>query len=207
MLVSRAFRESALQVFFSRNRFIVMAEWDGRFLHAWDHHYIAPPRLPVSKFLRDVVPEDALRHMRHLEVVFTPFEDRNPSPYCALGSPCHADWLDTLITLKDKLTLSALTIDIHFKHLISPLAPLDKRQFSERHFATKAVFMRVIGPMRHWRGLARFFMRLVSSPSKPYLPDWEKEIEKAVMGPDYDAVAVGKGNGEFARWRWSHMVY
>ena len=107
-LVSRSVREDALCVFYSRNRFVVLPAG----AKTWLAVSSAPDKLPPSTFLRHVVPKDALRFLRHLEIVFPSFGEDVQCDYCPLKSPQFLEWKQTLQQVKPLLDLPKLTVRV-----------------------------------------------------------------------------------------------
>ena len=117
-LISRALREDAQFVFFSRNRFIIhdntaFPPWEvplsGR--HAEEGPGPTDPypyeRLAISEFLRDVVPARALAHLRFLELAFPLYR---PHSWPGTLHPATRDWQAAVDWLQDKLNPQGLTI-------------------------------------------------------------------------------------------------
>jgi hypothetical protein len=77
-LISHFFRSDAVQVFFSTNRSVVSA-FKAHFSHnshidktPLENHDQAP--IELGPFLRHVVPQEALPHLRRIDAVFAPFD-------------------------------------------------------------------------------------------------------------------------------------
>jgi hypothetical protein len=118
-LVSRAFRSAALQIFFSKNRFVITA-YQGHFsgnshtirdgepvteeVKSLESHDQA--RLELGQFLR-VIPREALQHLRRLGAVFTPFDQF----YLPPGSEVQRQFQKELTEVLPWLNIPALTID------------------------------------------------------------------------------------------------
>lgn len=194
-LVCKAIRQDALQVFYSCNHFVIAPDCvDFERLGVVD---VAPERLAPSIFLREVIPQEALRHLRRLDFVFPAFGDTKAVAYCATNSGCQQDWLSALNSAKDSLTLARLSVRVSFGfHPHShPSGWGEYRQAmtQEQRRQYKDCYKSTVSPLRAWRGLARFYVHLPD----PQMSCWwsgelrdaalEQEIEKWVMGADYEA--------------------
>lgn len=216
--VCRLLRQDALRVFFSRNRFVVVPGGTGRRVEI---ETISPPRLPISIFLKDVVPTDALRHLRFLEVVSGPFGEHSLCSYCPPHSVEHLDWIRTLRFVKDRLSLHNLTIHIHVaswpEYNYEPM-PLYLSNLTPTQLgAIKQSYLDTFGPLRLLRGLYRVCVHLPTRPPDKYShfkrfkrewamnKEWEKKIEKIIMrDPKYDSSIAGKRRIPPGRWYLEH---
>lgn len=66
----------AREVFFGENRFVIVPEGGAR--NVVDR---LPEQTHAEKFLRKVVPIDAMKYVRTLELVFPPFQTPSISPF------------------------------------------------------------------------------------------------------------------------------
>lgn len=66
----RIMRQDALKVFFNQNRYVVAPEGGGIGEGGFDPVSTSPTTLPITTFLQNVVPKDALQHLRYLEILF-----------------------------------------------------------------------------------------------------------------------------------------
>jgi hypothetical protein len=213
-------RQDALQVFYGQNRFVV-APTGGVTWTGVDH---PPERLPISSFLSSVVTMDALHYLRFLEIVFPPFGIEQRCIYCPAQSTQWQDWIETLEKAKEHLDLPKLTIRVCFAEYLPPqppwmstIPPYRARMANEERNAILEMYTEILSPLKNLRGLARFFAHL-SDPTawaeermEPQdLEKLEQDIERCVMGEDYDAVSAGKF--DFIRSRWlddeeGHSLY
>ncbi|KAK4205478.1 hypothetical protein QBC40DRAFT_320306 [Triangularia verruculosa] len=101
-LVCRRLCDEARYVFFSRNRFIVRDNFERLDLLDYPYNSFA-----ASDFLKRIVPERSLPHLRFLELVFPPF---SYSTWPRADHPASNDWRETLQWSRGRLNLPALTI-------------------------------------------------------------------------------------------------
>ncbi|KAL2152143.1 hypothetical protein VTH82DRAFT_5327 [Thermothelomyces myriococcoides] len=119
-LVCRTLYEDAQYIFFSKNRFIVH---DYKIYPPWALPFVedceeneAPPERPypyerfaISHFLREVVPESSLAHLRFLELVFPPYP---PSGWPGGHHPAMRDWRITVDWLIPRVNPRQLTLQL-----------------------------------------------------------------------------------------------
>ncbi|KAK3904043.1 hypothetical protein C8A05DRAFT_42819 [Staphylotrichum tortipilum] len=117
-LLSRALCGDARFIFFSSNRFIV---FDFRIQFPWElpgfdkcveggpiPRYRYPfGRLAASLFLRDMVPQSAVRHLRFLDLIFPPYL---PPSWPDAQHPAMQEWWETVEWLRNKISAPALTL-------------------------------------------------------------------------------------------------
>lgn len=209
-LVGHEMRQDALQVFYTQNRFVV-APFGGETWYGIDS---PPDRLPVSTFLTNVIPKEALHHLRFLEIVFPSFGMEQPCEYCPVRSPQWRDWVNTLENVKKHLNLSKLTMRAYFA--FGHRAPMTVEQC----FTILDNYIDTLAPLSNLRGIDRFFVHLTDPtiwfedeeydfpedefPATPRA-EIERQIERLVMGSDYDAVAEGKNDLRESRWHEDEM--
>lgn len=202
-------RVLAQEVFFGENRFVMVPEGGAR--NVVD---CLPDQIHAEKFLREVVPRDAMKYVRTLELVFPPFRTSSVSPL--------KEWEDTLKTVRENLNLPKLTIRVCFA---------DKRPYDEpgsqdekfRLIMTKkkakqiySSYMRVVTPLGQLQGLERLFVKLAwpwewtergrrrrqedRDRVQREVEDAEGRIERLVMGEGYESGRVGKGEMGASQW-------
>ena len=216
-LVSHAMRQDAKQVFFGHNR-IIVAPTGGVISETVSG---SPERLPISVFLTGIIPKDALRYLRFLELVFPPFGKERPCAFCPAQSTEWHDWNETLEKVKDDLNLPKLTIRVYFAASLPPfedhgheIVPSWRRQMTGvQSQAIQTSYLDTISPLKRLRGLGRFFAHL-ADPSlwvegrelveETGLPALEHEVERVVMGDWYDSSAAGKVEETWSRWLEDH---
>ncbi len=201
-LLSRALYEDAQYVFFSGNRFIV-------------HDFLVGPptahpdkRLAASEFLRDVVPQRSLAHLRFLELSFPPY---------GVSHAAAQDWRATVNWLRDKLSTPALTLRwMVADGLVWARAPSveEWEQIVECHSRLWQPLTRLGDD-----GLDRFYAHFLSPKHRfplrggpEYQGRWFKEkdalkerAERDVIGGRYDDLyATGKEEPALSDW---HEVY
>ena len=185
--VSRSIRDDALYLFYSHNRFIV-APAGGK---TWEAVASAPNKIPPSIFLGEVVPQDALRFLRYLEVVFPPFGEGEPCEYCPRGSPQFLDWEQTLKQVEPYLNLSKLTICIYFAEWQPHRDPYARNKYrdnmtNEQSRDVCMSYLYAVGPLRQLNGLGRFFAHFA----------WPKEWAAYISAQDYNSVKERKPRGD-----------
>ena len=218
-LINKAFKQDALQVFLGSNR-IVIAPEGGR---PWQGVESSPPRLPISIYLSDIVPEDALQFLRKIEIVFPALGEKILfTSYCLSRSAEWEDWVQTLDAVRARLDLRKLTITTHFASWRATSAPIIPRWRYEMLPSEaedfKACYTRVLTPIMRLQGLRRFFVYLPypGSWKSPFPPEGvsagtgrleslEEAIERSVMGPEYDADLAE--NKHLERCRWMEDAY
>jgi hypothetical protein len=112
-LVCRTLYENAQAVFFAGNRFVVHdRSWDISLTNGLppegssDHRYPGT-RFGASEFLRDIVPEASLAHLRFLEIVFPPYP---PDMWPGEDHPALAEWDQTVEWARTRLNVNGMTM-------------------------------------------------------------------------------------------------
>ncbi|KAL1988385.1 hypothetical protein VTN96DRAFT_10068 [Rasamsonia emersonii] len=191
-LVNHAVRNVALEVFYSRNRFIVMPR------HGLQPVHSTPPQVEASLFLKNFMPTSAIFHLRSLEIVFPPSEDG----YLHSDSWGYQDWLSTLSHLARHGNLARLTLMIRMPEIILyGFPPLLRIQIN----MVLRMYIRVLRPLEGLTGLEDLYIALgypmicgenVGEPERQrrlnYITTIEKYLEQMVMGGSYDSRARGK---------------
>jgi hypothetical protein len=220
-------RQDAMSVFFGRNRFIVVSQG------GTTTQFVAksPPRLPISIFLSEILPRDALPHLRFLEVVFPPIGKEEGSSYCPTGSPEQRDLARTLNNVKHRLDLPKLTLRVHFASG-NTTRGLHASNYQRRMTGKQTValarssYFPILATLRRLHGLRRFFVYLPDLRShmipprsdKQYAYDkrylrylenaWESIVKRQDIPPlgqeGYDAVAAGKLELGESHWETEH---
>lgn len=191
-LVNRAIRNTALDVFYSRNGFIVIPRNGLKPLHS------APPYVEASLFLRNFMPTSAIFHLRSLEIVFPPSEEE----YLHFSSFGYQDWVSTLAHLAQHGNLARLTLKIRMPDVILyGFPPLLRLQIN----LVLKMYIRVLKPLVELRGLENLYIALAyplicgervgeleRQRRREYITKLEQYLEQAVMGGSYDSRARGK---------------
>lgn len=212
LCVSRSFKEAADAVFFRQNRFVVRSK------RGFDKAAkVTPRRIAPTIFFTSRANE--LRHLTYLELVFPPGDH----DYLRPGEAAYPKWLDSIGLAAGALNLPHLTFFVvmadhhasgtnitHFRHHIT----------RAQGNAIIEIYFRVIQPLARLKegGLRRFFVSLAwpyrwTESGKSRLRTdkasvarevavLERQVEQAVMGSDYDSLAVGKAN--IPRTQWVH---
>lgn len=206
-LVSQAFRRDAQAVFFTKNRFIVF----GKHPPANEH-----PRYPASIFLQNIIPDGCLRYLRFLEIVFAEFDQYEP-----LLDPAFHDWEHTIEVLQNKLDLPRLTVRIYMQdygYAGSEVPPFRETMTETQGRALQQAYQDMTAPLKRWgdRGLHRLFAHFpwpwdctgwglevlweVRQGRRAPVERRETLVERMVMGPEYDSVAMGKSTTKQSEW-------
>lgn len=169
-LICRALYQDAQAVFFSRNRFIVHdRSSDLRFTHGmpghsgWlvnDQDRYAGSQFGASTFLRDVVPEACLGHLRFLELVFPPYE---PDHWPTEAHPAMEDWVETVEWARTRLNIGGLTIRLVMADQ-SEWEPLWTRKHMSKNQGTRIIeaYWMILSPLVRLRELRSFYACFVS---------------------------------------------
>jgi hypothetical protein len=195
-LVNSILRQDALQVFFSQNRIVVWPTKSTWFVETVLH---SPSRLHISTFLSDVVPKDALRHLRYLEVVFEYFDYPGHLTWCPTSSPELIDWKRTIEEIKPHLASSSLAVkivfppepsfaDVELPDELQTSVAFSKAEFQHR----KTCYFNTILPLQrlacHLKHLWVWIYGNVEEPGggTGYTADWSRELETTIMGHAYE---------------------
>lgn len=205
-----------------RNRFVIN--------HSQDLFKHAPLRLEASIFLRDIVPLNALHFLRHLEFVCPLVDDGYLRPHDSPFQECshdppYQDWMRTIDLVKEKLCLPLLTVRFY----ITDYLPngLDFTSYRENQSQNTLVMVfqtctRISRPLWKFRGLKGFFVHLTWPVARrvegqaEYLKTLEliakfryiveriqmceRHLERAVMGSEYDSMALQKEQLRKSQW-------
>ena len=202
-LVCRALQEEAQAVFFMKNRFVVTPSTANT-----NPFESSPDRLEVSIFLMDVVPYSALQYLRFVEVIFHRFyyDER-----FRLFEPVWQDWARTIVHVREKLCLPALTLQLFIR--CGDSGVLYDRKRCPMAFSK---YERTVGSFSDFGGLHRFFVHLtwpfVRTPQGPPQPpihsesedrligDTERDLEQLVMGSEYDSRSLLNEEPYVSQW-------
>ncbi|KAL8790174.1 MAG: hypothetical protein Q9195_006501 [Heterodermia aff. obscurata] len=208
-LISTGMRILAREVFFAENRFVMVP--DGGARNVVDR---LPEQIHAEKFLKEMVPRDAMKYLRTLELVFPPFQTPSISPF--------KEWEDTLEAVRENLNVPKLTIRVCFA---------DERPYREpgsqdekfRLIMTKkeavqifGSYLRIVTPLRQLEGLGRLFVKIAWPWEWTEQGRWRRQqkrdrvqrevenaewrIERIVMGEEYESGGVGKGKMGASQW-------
>lgn len=169
-LICRALHQDAQAVFFSRNRFIVhdrssdlksthgMPGQSGWLVNDQDRY--AGSQFGASTFLRDVVPEACLGHLRFLELVFPPYE---PDHWPTEAHLAVEDWIETVEWVRTRLNIGGLTIRLVMADQ-SEWEPLWTRKHMSKNQGTRIIeaYWMILSPLVRLRELRRFYACFVS---------------------------------------------
>ena len=215
-LVSREMRDLAKEVFFGQNRFILVPE-----AGTWKVVSHLPERFHAEKFLRQVVPRDAMKSLRILEIVIPPFQKPTTGLF--------REWENTLIAVREELNVAKLTILVSFA---------EKGQYDDQgsleasfrrnmtHAEAIEIYdscMRIVKPLRQLEGLGRLFIKLTwpwgwtewgmwrrqweRETVLREIKDEEQKIERVVMGERYDSEWEGKEKMGPSQWSLNWEPY
>jgi hypothetical protein len=160
--------------------------------HAWERRH---SRSHISSFLSEVVPKDALRHLRYLEVVFSEH----------LKGDELVEWKRTIEGIKPHLVSSSLALKIFFA--AGPPDPLHNyyqlsrdeeeeeeeegvRASQEEFLRSRRHYLNTTLPLQQLRyHLKHLWICLFEDPEERREGDtWAKcsrELESTIMGPSY----------------------
>jgi hypothetical protein len=185
-LICSVIRHEALQVFFTQNRIVV---WPSKSMCWVGILQNSPGRLHISTFLMDVVPKEALRYLRYLEVVFDmPYHprvnDAVPLDWCSAGSTELVDWQRTIEEIRAHVVSSNLSITVVFPgdmgSYLSDLMPDADFGHSEAELQLrKACLYNALLPLKRLSPLKHLCVDIWGYPG-----GWE--IMKTIMGPSYE---------------------
>jgi hypothetical protein len=201
-LTSRTFRDLAMEVFFSENRFVITPPE-----YCDTPAIYTPEDLEAFIFFAHAVPRNALRFLRFVEIVFPPFKN----DYLRANEPAYQEWLQTVTLMKSELNLPGLTLRVY----MASIGAFDRHWGlpDYRHRITKEqgdtilqMYKRTLEPLAELDGLGKFFVhlnwpfarmedtkgQLQTEPGFVY--EHTKRInqnyEKTVMGDSYDSFAL-----------------
>ena len=168
-----------------------------------------PEQIPSKKFFGEVVPRDALKYLKTLELVFPPFQRPSLRPF--------KGWEDTLKAVREDLNLANLTVRIcfleggpHARRQNESLALMMTNKKAKLIYST---YMYIVQPFRQLEGLSRLFVkaawpwagtvqgdRRLEEEGKERVEreveDVEEMLEKLAMGDDYESRMMGKAEME-----------
>ncbi|KAL4813098.1 hypothetical protein BDW67DRAFT_168836 [Aspergillus spinulosporus] len=184
-LVSKAVRQLALMIYYSRNVFEVWYQEAGLPPPA-----SAPWSPQTSRFLCQL-PSHSWQHLRHVRWVFHHLHLPGDNGYNQYVD----DWLHTLATFfsSGAIRPCSFTLELHFQH------PYWRRPDPYQAELVWELCDRVVTPVIPWRGLLKdFFVHNygydVQYYDKKRRHPREALLEQKVMGEGYDSLAKGKGN-------------
>ena len=213
--MSKAVLENAREVFLGANRFVIVPEGDSR-RTSKEIVDRTPEQMPAARFLTQVVPWGALRHLRFLEVVFPPFK----TPWMLAHEPAFKQWQEAIQIVRDHLTLPALTIRVYFAdrchHIPVDASPFRNTMNKAGAMEIWASYMRMTFPLRGLKGLSKFFVhaawpyewtergiwrrKVQNDAVKREVRDVEARLERMVMGEDYESERAGKRELGYSQW-------
>ena len=209
-LVCRALQEDVQATFFMKNRFVITPS--GGCNRAAE---CTPRRLEISIFLTSIVPRNALGFLKFLEVVFPPFDEDYLRPH----EPAYQDWLRTIDYITDKLYFPTLTLRVYMADHYpsgSDVTPFRTNMTKEQAFTILNMYARTLGPLAKLNRMDRFYADLSwpcawtrwgrrSIEKKPkygqeQMARINREIERLVMGDDYDSTSLSKSELGNSQW-------
>jgi hypothetical protein len=185
-LICSILRQDALKIFYSRNRIVV---WPCESI-CWVSLRPNPlDRLHISTFLMDVVPRDALCHLRYLEIVFDmpdpwAVSDGALMDWCSAGSTELTDWELAIEGITKHVVSSNLSITVvvpgDLDSYLYPHSPdegaepsEDELQRRSRYIDNALLPLQRLGPLKHLQ------IDIWGYPS-------DGEIVEMIMGPSYE---------------------
>jgi hypothetical protein len=182
-------------VYYTRNQILVtpynsplfrdMGDWD----NTWPTdgvHFM--PKIELSMYM-SALAREALQHIRWLEWLL-PSSMRT---YLLPGTPAWHDYLDTLLVMKHAMNLPALTLTIDISSsgqtpgycCYVEVVAMRANEDAWRWYETIVIPLVAVGE----GGLKDFFVHLRWEAENS---GREQELERAVMGVDYDSAERGK---------------
>lgn len=204
-LVCKTLYKDAQIVFYSGNRFVVFDRhsdppWSRQVSYedpAGPKHGYPYPRFGASIFLREIVPNDCLRNLCFLELVFPPW-DHDVWP--REGQAAVQEWKDTTEWAKSRLSVGGLTIRLIAMDASDWEQPASRKYMSKSEgIQIIAGYIRILGPLAHFDELQEFHAQLVSPwrwnegglGSHQAVVETERQLkeraEKLVLGNRYPA--------------------
>ena len=214
--MSKAVLEIAREVFLGANRFVIVPEGGGDWVTCRDVVDRSPERTPAAMFLTQVVPRNALRHLRFLEVVFPPFR----TPWMLAHEPAYQQWQEAIEMMRDHLNLPVLTIRVYFADRL-PYDHHSEPSFRDTMTKDQAMeiyksYMRIVMPLQGLKGLSKLFVhvawpwewtqrgqwrrRVHEDAVEREVRDVEARLERIVMGVGYENERAGKGELGESQW-------
>lgn len=222
-LASRALRDDAITVFFSKNRFVVAPEPAdlGSELERSHAH-----RIPALDFLTSSVSRPGLMFLRFLDLNFPPLLRSREMDFTTTGRVELEHWHSAIAETAKHLVLPKLTLRILFATWWGPdgmfgIYEEELTNWTYRHVmgdgdaeTMRSACRDVLAPLRSLKGLRRFFVHF-QDPLHPSFDDGtrasllaneEGEMERYVTGSNYDAFAVGKAEEPLSDWMKEHAL-
>ncbi|KAF4634079.1 hypothetical protein G7Y89_g4036 [Cudoniella acicularis] len=186
--VSHRMRLEAQEVFYSKNHFVIGPHFGSRIFDSR-----TPDELEILLFLL-MIPEDAIHHLRSLEIVF-PLYPRN---FLRREGKAHNSWLKAIDIITREIDVSRLTLNICF-------IPLPHHGLFDRSDKLVAdICQWFLEPLAQLKGLKDLFVNLGSRIDTKYEDirvRKERELEEMIMGIGYDSSGRGK-HEMWSRWDW-----
>jgi hypothetical protein len=192
-LVSRRFRAMAMQVFYSKNRFAILPSHQTYFQLV--DHYEGLGCMPIYPFLKYLSPAP-IALLTSLTLVIPPIEPTHPSPTQAAWGPWE-EWLYAIDMLARVANLKALNLEIHITDFTwKRWKEQEAGQYDGEYEAEMLeAYRRLIEPLGALRGLRNLFIHLtwsIHESRQDQRTQQEDNLEKFVMGKNYDAQKNGK---------------
>lgn len=222
-LASKRFRQEALSVFFSKNRFIILPS--GPDTHIMCEPVASTPtRLEISTFLMNVVPPEALTYLRNVNVIFPPFHGE----YLLKSEPGYQDWCQTIDFVSGLLDLPMLTLCVEMEdYLVGPWRDEPAPDFRDKMSKEKGLktiiyaYFRILAPLLHSKLRQKGLCRFSASAAWPWAhtraglrrtraqidkddAEMAKRLTQFVMGKDYDSSSVVWPTRPGMQ-RWAHI--
>lgn len=162
--VSRQMRDEAREVFYSRNRFVVMGD------------------LVESSYFFSNLPTDAAHLIRKVDIKLS-FDQ-----VWDLGDPgsiTFMQWKLLVKVIQDRLQLDKLWLSVDAGSIRSELINVGN-DGDHDYTWLRTAYYQIFGPMRRLKGLRKFHVFLC------WALDYEAKAEKEIMGLEYDSQVEGK---------------
>ena len=218
-LVSRKFRDCAMEVFFGQNSFCVVMEGPVSLCQDSTIPSLRPDTESEGEMVESLsgisivpglaaFPQSSISCLTSLILLFEHSDTEHLQPDRAGWH----NWLQTIDILSQEANLEALTIQLRMNEKLYPhfdeyypYVAREKPTFDPEYKSFMLqTYENFVHPMKALHGLKNFFVHLNFSTSSEY-PDGRREVEqmleRIVMGQTYDAWKCGKTVQYEGRWQ------
>lgn len=201
--ISKAFKDAAMQVFYSKNKFVVSMEGNisripgpnSRSRLLAEENIEQTDDRSTDSIIPGLAnfPQSSLKHLTKLQLRF-PWHELK---YLHQNHPGWKYWLDTIDLLSREANLGAVTLDLHFNESFYSDLQIHKDskfnpEYESHMLQTYKTFVRSMAALCR---VKRLFIHLnwdTSFEVSDQRVEYEGMLEKSVMGENYDAWKYGK---------------